>query len=654
MTGSLITRRVTAYLPAVDGLRAIAIAAVFIYHAHTAWLPGGYLGVDLFFAISGFLITRALLQEHDERGAVDLKQFWLRRARRLLPAAFLFVFVIIAAALIFFPGDLRALRGVALAALAYGTNWYLIFSQQSYFDTIGRPQLFQHLWSLAVEEQFYLVWPPALILALRVMSRRAALGGTILLGVASVVLMAVLYRGGADASRLYYGTDTHAVGLLLGAALAFVEPTWRAYEQRLSVRSWRALAPEVAGVVALGVFAFLCVWLAEGRAFLYEGGFLLTALASLALIVPAAGRGWFAVVMGSGPFRWIGVRSYSIYLWHPAMLGLVGAAHLELPRAVVVGFAALATILVADISFRYVEQPIRSGTIWRTVADFQRLRWDTRWATIAASGAAVSAILVGTIAAPASTPPTYLAMSQISGVLTSNRTEAPSWVVPRDAVGGSAAEPVSRVVPGRSSTLASPASSLSAVLVTQAATAIASPEQATAPTATPTEAPAAMTAVTAPDGVVAPVLAIGDSVMLGAANGLAQAFGTIEVDAAIGRDVASTLRNLRERRATNRLPATVIVQLGNNGPITRPQIDDMMQTLADVQRVIVIDLHVPEPWELANNAMLADAVSRYPNARLAGWHAATEVQQPELFWDGIHLRPLGVRLYVGLIAAQAE
>ena len=142
--------------------------------------------------------------------------------------------------------------------------------------------------------------------------------------------------------------------------------------------------------------------------------------------------------------------------------------------------------------------------------------------------------------------------------------------------------------------------------------------------------------------------------MLGAANGLAQAFGTIEVDAAIGRDVASTLRNLRERRATNRLPATVIVQLGNNGPITRPQIDDMMQTLADVQRVIVIDLHVPEPWELANNAMLAAAVSRYPNARLAGWHAATEVQQPELFWDGIHLRPLGVRLYVGLIAAQAE
>ncbi len=640
-----LLRHATAYLPAVDGLRAIAIAAVFVFHANTGCLPGGFLGVDLFFAISGFLITRGLLREVDARGGVDLRRFWVRRARRLLPAAVAFIFVLMAAALAFFPGDVRALRGVAASALLYGTNWYLIFSQQPYFETVGRPQLLQHLWSLAVEEQFYLIWPPALLLALRVASRRSVLVGTVVLGLASAALMAVLYRQGEGASRLYYGTDTHAVGLLFGAALAFVEPAWRAREGRAFAASMQAV-----GAVALLGTLVLFAWLGEARPFLYQGGFVLTALLSVTLIAVATVPGSFALVLGTAPFRWLGVRSYSIYLWHPPMLALLTGAGLALPPPLVALIAAAATILVADVSYRFVETPIRTGSIGRAVEEFRLMNRDTRW--ILGSGAlvAVVAVAVGSMIAPAPRAPEYLAIPQISGVLTATShvdptASAPSWVVPRDAVGGgSAAEPVSRsVVPVRTPTAGLTVRSLSAVVT--ATPTLAAPV-AVAGTSTPTGTPA-------PTPETAAVFAIGDSVMLGAANGLANAFGTIEVDAAIGRDVATTLRLLRERRASNRLPATVIVQVGNNGPITRPQMDELMRLLSDVNRVVIVDLHVPQPWEAPNNAMLADGVAKRPNARLVPWHNAAS-SGTNLFWDDMHLRPEGAALYVNLIAAQAD
>ena len=647
--GSLITRRATAYLPAVDGLRAIAIAAVFVYHAHSGWLPGGFLGVDLFFAISGFLITRGLLREHDERGRVDLRQFWLRRARRLLPAALVFVFLLIAAAQAFFPGDLRALRGVALAAVGYVANWYLVFSNQPYFETVGRPQLLQHLWSLAVEEQFYLIWPPLLLLALRLARRRAVFAGTVLLGVASAVWMAVMYRDGAEASRLYYGTDTHAVGLLFGAALAFIEPAWRARDGHRF-----AATVQAAGVSALLAIAFLFAWLAESRAFLYQGGFVLTAVVSAVLIVAATMPGRVAVVLGSGPFRWLGVRSYSVYLWHPPLVALLLGTGPALPQPVLVGLAAAATLLVAHLSFRYVETPIRTGAALRALDEFRQLRRDTQWAVGGAAAAAVAAVVTGAAFARPLTPPTYLTVLQLSGVLVATApaeatTVAPSWVVPRDAgaAGGSPAEPVSRTIPVRTPTAGLTVSSMSAIVPDMPSSSV----QSAAPVAAVTGILSASSAST-PLPLTASVFALGESVMLGAAQGLAGAFGTIELDAAIGRDAASALRILRERRAAHRLPATVIVQIGNNGLMTRPQIDEMMQILADVPRVVIVDLHVPQPWEAPNNAMLAGIVSRHPNARLAEWHAASE-SRGDLFWDDIHLRPDGIALYVALIAAKA-
>ena len=210
------------YQPGLDGLRAVAVVAVLLYHFGVSWLPGGFLGVEVFFVISGYLITSLLLAEWRADHGIALGSFWARRARRLLPALFAMLAVVSAAALIFAPDAVPELRRGIPAALVYMTNWYEIVRKQSYFARFGRPPLLLHLWSLAVEEQFYLIWPPLLLLGVRrTRGRRrprvyAALGGA----AASALAGYLLYHPGVDPSRVYYGTDTRASGLLLGAVLA--------------------------------------------------------------------------------------------------------------------------------------------------------------------------------------------------------------------------------------------------------------------------------------------------------------------------------------------------------------------------------------------------------------------------------------------------
>src|SRR5215217_6687399 len=214
------------YVPGLDGLRALAVIAVLLYHAGLPWIPGGFLGVEVFFVISGYLITALLLTEWRRLGRVDLKAFWLGRARRLLPALYLVLVVTLAYAVVFLPGEVAGLRGDVLAALGYVTNWYLVLGQESYFEAIGRPSLLKHLWSLAVEEQFYLIWPLVLAFGLSMGATRWRRRRILILALAgavtSALLMALLYRPEVDPSRIYFGTDTRATGLLVGAALAFV------------------------------------------------------------------------------------------------------------------------------------------------------------------------------------------------------------------------------------------------------------------------------------------------------------------------------------------------------------------------------------------------------------------------------------------------
>src|SRR5918911_3610406 len=243
-------------MPGLDGLRAIAVLAVIAYHLELGWAPGGLLGVGVFFTLSGYLITDLLLGQRDAVGHLRLRDFWLRRARRLLPALFLMLAVLVAWVTLLDRSQLPALRGDVAAAALYVSNWWNIFHHASYFSRFGPPPPLDHLWSLAIEEQFYLIWPWLLWLGLRYTRGRYWLAGLTLAAAAlSATVMALLYQPGYDPTRVYEGTDTRAFGLLLGAALAMVWPSRNLRADNVTL--WRRLSLDGIGVVGLVVIGFL-------------------------------------------------------------------------------------------------------------------------------------------------------------------------------------------------------------------------------------------------------------------------------------------------------------------------------------------------------------------------------------------------------------
>jgi peptidoglycan/LPS O-acetylase OafA/YrhL len=330
--------------PALDGVRAVAVTAVLVFHGQPTWLPGGFLGVDVFFVLSGFLITTLLLVEFRRTGTIRLAAFWGRRARRLLPAMLLvLVAVVMAGRRLLPPEELNALRVDALATLGYVANWRMIFRGGDYFARTAPASPLQHTWSLGIEEQFYLAWPLLVIVALRWRRGTAGLlalclGGT----VAAAVLSAWLYRPGQDPARVYYGTDTRAGALLAGCAVAIVLTN-----RRPSARAGRVLT--VAGGVAAAVIAVAIVSARGDLPLLYRGGLTTVAVAVavwLAHLVTAP-RGLTARTLSLPPVAWLGRISYGVYLWHWPLFAVLNGERTGLDGPVLFGVRLAASVLVA-------------------------------------------------------------------------------------------------------------------------------------------------------------------------------------------------------------------------------------------------------------------------------------------------------------------
>lgn len=374
-------KRSTRYMPGLDGLRAVAVLGVLAYHLDFGFAPGGLLGVGVFFTLSGYLITDILLAQA-ARGGIKLKSFWFARARRLLPALFVMLIVVMAWVTVIGPHQAPEFKNAAGSAAFYFNNWWSIFRDVSYFAQFEAPGPLSHLWSLSVEEQFYIVWPFVVILGIRFIPDVAYSSGvrfrlamvTLALALASGVLMAVLYDSALDPSRVYYGTDTRALELLIGAALAMTWPS-RKLKTNIPLRAARII--DGAGVVGFGVIALMFLRTDDLSPFLYRGGFLVLALATaLAVAALAHPASRLAPLVGCAPMRWIGERSYGIYLWQLPIIVLTtpegDRPDENLGRA---ALQVAATIAVAAISWRFLEDPIRHGALRRLRKRIRSREW---------------------------------------------------------------------------------------------------------------------------------------------------------------------------------------------------------------------------------------------------------------------------------------
>jgi peptidoglycan/LPS O-acetylase OafA/YrhL len=705
----------SAYLPGLDGLRALAVIAVLVYHARPGWLPGGFLGVEVFFVVSGFIITRGLLGEWDEHGRIGLTSFWLRRARRLLPAVGLLLTGVLAYVAAFEPSEVARLRGDVLAALAYITNWHLILGEQSYFESFQRPSMLRHLWSLAVEEQFYIVWPLVLAFGLPVL-KRWGLVVLIVAGIAaSAVGMALLYDPAGDNSRVYFGTDTRAAALLAGALLAFALASVRISEAQRLLRVLPAL-----GLTALALLASATLWLAEGMVFLYQGGFLAVSLTTGVLILVLTQRNGLSGVVGCGPLRWVGVRSYGIYLWHWPIYMLTWPREASPSQ---IGLQVVATFVIAAASYSLVEKPVREGAlgrVWQRVRDWPaqspRYRAAVGFSGAGAMAVFVSLFAVALLAKPPSVPPYYetgsirlqsavlaedagsivhgptlmgRVQTTISALTTRALTCTSDSLMPDGRLRGvestqfasTCPQPVALFEDSRAAEIVhpeppgfvtQPSPAVMAALFAQMEPVTPQPASDEAPPkveetvaaatggpqpAPPLPAEASQQLPAPPVGESKPLLsppsvtAIGDSVMLGAAYALAGSIAGIDLDAAIGRQASDAIALLQQRADAGLLGEVVVVQIGNNGAFKAEEFDQVMTVIGPDRKAIFINVKVPRAWEESNNAVIANGVSRYPNAVLVDWAAAASSYDGLFNTDGIHLTAAGAAYYAELVVA---
>ena len=618
------TTRTRDRAPGLDGVRALAVLTVIGFHEGASGLRGGFLGVDIFFVLSGFLITDLLVARYDRSGRLNLADFWTRRARRLLPALAVMLVVVTAAAAVIEPAQEASLRLALLAAATYTSNWYQILHHVSYFAAISQaaaPPPFDHLWSLAIEEQFYLVWPLiVLCVIVRLDARRARVICALIGAAVSALVMAIQYTPGGDPSAVYYGTGTHASALLIGATLALAWPLrWLA-----AIPAAHARRLDMAGIAGLVVLAWAVGHFSGGDPVVYPVGLLLAALAAAGLVAAAAGHGVIAALTSVQPLRWVGIRSYGIYLWHWPVIAL-GTA-LAGPGASSPWLWPVETgvmIALASVSWRFIEAPIMRNGLGVTVRHWVQLigaasrrpaAGPARRAAPVTMAAAVAIIFVlacyGVARPPAAAAPGGLLRQVANG----ERVSSASRSTPADPSPSSAPSPVGRA-PAR---------------------------------ATPAPPPAACRP--APPRVSgSQVTAVGDSVLLASAAALEAALPGVYIDAKVDRQMPTGLTLVRSLAATGRLRHVVVVSLGTNGAVTARQLRQLQRAAGPDRELVLVSTFGPQAWEHAVNTVLAAAARHGQHTELANWYAAIAAR-PALLWpDGIHPRPAGARIYARVV-----
>lgn len=593
------TRYSRKYVPSIDGLRALAVIAVIAYHLNFSWAKGGFIGVDIFFVLSGYLITNILLTQWEKNQTLQLKQFWLRRFRRLIPAAYVMIVVVVIFSVLFHSEILKNLRGDAIASFFYVSNWWFIFHNVSYFDSFGMPSPLKNLWSLAIEEQFYLIWPVFLLVFLRwVKNPKLLLKIVIGLGLLSAIWMTILYVPGTDPSRVYYGTDTRLFDLLSGCALAFVWPFNR-LSPNIPKRSKAAL--NIAGTISILFFFLITALVSEYQPFLYRGGLLFVAIMGVVMIATIAHpASYLSKIFSFKPLRWIGTRSYGIYLWHYPIITLTTPV-LEIGQPSIWRsiLQVAATFIIAELSFRYIETPIRKNgfiNYFKSFKDKNYFIWKNKpvgkWLGISGLAAVLITFSIG--------------MTNILPVDTSAEKQPTSIKTTTD-------KPKTTKTP----TEKKPAQS----------------DNKNKPAAQPPN--------------IKQTLAIGDSVMLDIEPYLREAVPHVTIDGLVGRQLKDAINTSSNYRKFNSSTSAIILELGTNGPFTDEQLNELLDQF-NKAHIYLVNTRVPRGWQEEVNNSIASADSR-SNVTVVDWYSLSSGQSQYFASDGVHLTKTGAKAYVSML-----
>ena len=599
------------YLPSIDSLRALAVLAVIIYHVDVNYLPGGFLGVDLFFVLSGYLISSLIIKEYRKTGSLNLYNFYIRRARRLLPAVYFMITIGLVVMVLFNEVLLRKSHLDAIFGYIYSSNWWYIFHKLDYFDSFGAQSPFKHLWSLAIEEQFYMIFP---LLFLLINRKKKSKDGTyklnknflyVVLGLILVSLIAhILLFDINNISRIYFGTDTRAFSLLVGVVGAILYPMEKLHTK---VTPQQNIMYSVVSLVSIAILITVMIYTSEYNTWLYRGGFLLVAIIGLIVIISSGKQHTLmSRLLSFKPVVFIGKISYSLYLWHfPVLVLTTPVSEIGNPNIIFVILRVILTFVLASASYVFVETPIRKLGFKNYInVIFKKLKKRPRKSRKLYAGIVglVSVLFLMGIFGK-SVP--FISTAFVKEMEANKETQFVNNGNNKDNNQEKSSDSNKDKKDNKEDKNNS-------------------------------------------DKKYSSVLVMGDSLTVDIGEKFQELYPGAVIDGKIGRQLYVAVEEAKNYSKYNNENSAIIFQLGTNGPFTESQIEELVKEF-DKADIYFVNIKVPRAWEKTVNAALKETQEKHSNVKIIDWYSVANSSKDLFEPDRVHLNQTGIAEMVTLI-----
>ena len=622
------------YINGFDGIRTIAVMGVIFYHLMPYNIQGGYLGVPIFFVLSGYLITDLLNQELQQNGRIDILAFYKRRVKRLYPGLVTMIFVTVAYITLFQRSLLTNIRQIMITNFVYVYNWFQVIHRESYFDKFGPQSPFTHLWSLSIEGQFYLFWPLLLTFLWVVIRKKQPIFDVVFIGAfLSALLMAVLYKEGQDPSRVYYGTDTRMFSILLGAALSIL---WPSTSLKKKIPNVAKHTLNIAGIISLILIIWMFFNMPGESALTYHGGMFFFSLLSAIFIAAVAHPGAdMDGLMTNRLFSWLGKRSYGIYLYqYPVMVfyearvtNIAGHPWLNAFIEIII------IVVVSHLSYTYIERPLQHfnyAYTKDTVLEFFKKNSHYGWKRLWGTGALVIVFLalLGAVQQPAASAVEGDQKLQATiqkneqKVAENNKKDTSETGKKKGLKQG---EENSSKIRNKTEYKASDESK-------------------------PTVA-GGLNEAMKKKAQSLNITAVGDSVLADGSVKLQDLFPQMYIDAKVGRQMPDAIAVLQSLANSGKLADSVLLSIGTNGPFSDDQLKSIMDIVGSRRKVYWINTHVPtRRWQDQVNGSLSMASKKYHNLKVIDWYTYSKDHSDWFYDDNVHPNEYGLNYYSTYIA----